>query len=146
VTKIGSVFQFTAPAGWRQFQEGGRQIFQGPNREELIVSGGVIDGAGQMAELASIQERLFKNAEISVKMAAADPALKVTRAFQEETRTGGLECWSLQAETLEGDTLFYQAVFRTARGVLLSTLEAPNTASVKRTFEEFVRSVEVIAS
>jgi len=80
MTKIGPVFKFAAPDGWRQFQEGGRQIFHGPGREELIVAAALIQGIGTTGDLAAVQRRLFQNAEQSVKNAAARPALKVVVA------------------------------------------------------------------
>lgn len=143
--KIGTVFKFEAPNGWSQFQEGSRQVFRGPNCEELIVSASLIQGIGTTGDLAVVQRRLFQNAEQSVKNAAAHPALKVTQPFQRDASILKLECWTLLAQTHEGDTLFHQAVFHDPRGVLLATLEAPDTANAANVFKEFVQSVEVIS-
>jgi len=49
------------------------------------------------------------------------------------------------AQTHKGEVLFHQAIFSDARGVLLVTLEAPNTAQSLRIFEQFIKSVEVIS-
>ena len=40
--------------------------------------------------------------------------------------------------------LFYQMVCRDSRGVLLLTLEAPNTSHSQKLFEQFVNTVEVL--
>lgn len=143
MTETGTVFKFAAPNGWGQFQEGSRHIFHGPNREELIVSASLIQGIGTTGDLAAVRERLFLNAEQSVKNAAAHPALKVTQPFQQDTSVQKVECWTLLAHTQEGDALFYQAVFRDPRGVLLATLEAPNTQDSAKAFEQIICSVEV---
>jgi len=91
------------------------------------------------------QQKLFENAEQSVKKAAAHAPLRVTRPFQKDARASNVECWSLQAQTHEEDTLFYQAVCRDSRGVLLVTLEAPNTSHSQNVFEQFIRSVQIIS-
>jgi hypothetical protein len=143
--KIGTVFKFAAPDGWQQFQENSRYIFHGPNREELIVSASLIQGIGTSGDREGVQQKLFQNAEQSVKNAAAHPALKVMRPFQREARASNVECWSLHAQTHEGDTLFYQSVCRGPRGVLLATLEAPNTSHSQNIFDQFINSVAVIS-
>jgi hypothetical protein len=143
--KIGTVFKFIAPNGWSQFQEGNRYVLHGPNREELIVSASLIQGIGTTGDLAAVQQRLFQNAEQSARNAAAHPALKVTQPFQQNASVLKIECWTLLAQTQEGETLFYQAVYRDPRGVLLATLEAPNTATTTNVFEQFVKSVEVVS-
>jgi hypothetical protein len=145
MTKIGTVFQFAAPNGWTEIRDGSRYVFHGPNREELIVSASLIQGIGTRSDLAAVQQRLFQNAEQSVKNAAAHPALKVTQPFQQNSNVSKVECWTLLAQTQEGGTLFYQTVFRDPRGVLLATLEAPDTASAADAFVQFVKSVEVVS-
>lgn len=55
-----------------------------------------------------------------------------------------VECWSLLAQTQQGGSLFYQTVFRDPLGVLLATLEAPETASAVNAFEQFVKSVRIV--
>src|SRR5258705_326 len=121
--RIGTVFKFAAPEGWQQFQESGRHIFHGPNREALIVSASLIQGTGTTGNLTAVQQKLFQNAEQSVKRAAAHPALRVTQPFQREAQASNVECWSLHAQTQEGDGLLYQAVCRDSRGILLVTFE-----------------------
>ena len=143
--KLGTTFIFAAPVGWKQLQEGGRHKFQGPNREELIVSGSLIQGIGTAGGLAAAQNQLFHNAEQSAKTAAAHPALKVTQPFQPDAQASKVECWTLHAQTNDGDTLFYQAVFRSPRGVMLATLEGPNTSGSVDAFDHFIRSVEVVS-
>jgi hypothetical protein len=145
MTKIGTVFTFTAPNGWNSSREGNRHIFHGPSREELIVSASLLQGIGTSDDLVAMQQRLFQNAEKSMKSAAAHPALTVTQPFQQDACVSTLECWTLRAQTHEGDTLFYQVVFRDPRGVLLATLEAPNTTSAANGFEQFIKSVGVIS-
>ncbi len=145
MTRIGTVFQFAAPSGWAELRDGSRHVFHGPNREELIVSASLIQGIGTTRDLAAVQQHLFQNAEQSVKNAVTHPALKVTQPFQQNTSISKVECWTLLAQTQEGGTLFYQAVFRDPRGVLLATLETPNTASATNAFEQFVKSVEVVS-
>ena len=144
MTKIGTVFQFAAPGDWTELRDGSRCVFHGPNREELIVSASLIEGIGTMRDMAAVQQRLFQSAEQSVKNAAAHQALKVTQPFQ-QTTVSKVECWTLLAQTHEGDTLFYQAVFRDPRGVLLATLETPNTTNAVNAFEQFIKSVAVIS-
>jgi hypothetical protein len=108
------------------------------------VSASLIQGLGTAGDLAAVQQRLFENAEQSVKNAAAHPALRVTQPFERNAGVSKVECWTLLAQTQEGDALFYQAVFRDARGVLLATLEGPNTASAANAFEQLVKSIEII--
>ena len=143
--KIGTVFKFAVPEGWKQFQKEGRHIFHGPNREELIVSASLTQGTGTLGDLTKVQQRLFTNAEQAANNAAAHSGLKVTRPFEKDGRASSVECWSLQAQTQEGDTLFYQAAFSDTRGILLATLEAPNTTHSLSIFEQFIKSVEVIS-
>lgn len=145
MTKIGTVFKFAAPDGWTEFRDGSRYVLHGPNHEELIVSASLVQGIGSTNNLAAVQQQLFENAELSVKKAAIHPDLKITQAFQKEAQALNVECWNLLAHTCEGDTLFYQAVFRDARGILIATLEAPNTAHSISAFERFVKSVNVIS-
>ena len=145
MTNVGTVFKFAAPNGWQSLQEDGRHIFHGPNREELIVSSSFIQGIGTTGNLAAVRQNLFQNVEQSVKNAAAHPALKVTQPFQKEAGASKVECWTLRAQTHEGDALFYQAVCLYSRGVLLVTLEAPNTTPAQNVFQEFMKSVEVVS-
>jgi len=142
---IGTVFIFAAPDGWSEIRDGNRYIFHGPNGGELIVSASLIQGVGRTGDLTTIQQRLFQNAEESVKNAVAHPALKVTQPFQQDVRTTKIKCWSLLAETSEEDTLFYQAVFHDARGVLLATFESPNTMEAVNAFDQFIKSVGVMS-
>jgi hypothetical protein len=145
MTIIGALFKFVSPDGWQYFQEGNRYVFHGPNREELIVSASLIQGIGPTGNLATLQKELFINAEQSVRKAAADPALKVTQPFQREERVSNVECWSLHAQTREGDTLFYQAVCRDPRGVLLITFEAPYTTHAETIFQQVIKSVHTVS-
>ena len=92
--KFGTIFRFAAPDGWQQFQEDGRYIFRGPNRRELIVSASLIQGILTPADLAAVQEKLFQNAEKSVKSAAAHSALKVMQPFQK--RGASCKCGVLE--------------------------------------------------
>src|SRR2546423_7069938 len=118
MTKIGTVFQFAAPKGWSELRDGSRHVFHGPDGEELIVSAFFIQGIGTTRDLAAVQQRLFQTAEQSVKNAVANPALKVTQPFQQNASISKIECWTLLAQSQEGGTLFFQAVFRDPRGVL----------------------------
>jgi hypothetical protein len=145
MTKIGTVFKFTAPDGWTDFQDGNRYVFHGSNGEELIVSASLVQGVGSTDSLAAIQQQLFKNAELSVNKAATHPDLKITQPLQKKAQSLNVECWNLLAETREGNTLFYQAIFRDARGILIATLEAPNTMASISAFEQFVKSVDLIS-
>jgi hypothetical protein len=144
MTIIGKAFKFIAPKDWNRFQERGRYIFQGPNREELIVSAALVQGPGATAELITVRENLFRNAEQSLKRAALHPALRVTRPFQKSHVVGILEHWTLFAETEGGDALFYQSLFCHSTGVLTATLEGPSTKNVALVFEDFARSVEAV--
>jgi hypothetical protein len=144
MTKVGTVFTFDAPTGWESIQEGSRYVFHGPNQEELIVSAALIQGIGASSGLAEAQQRLLQNAEQSARNAASHAALKVTQPYQRNASISKVECWTLLAQTSDGDTVFYQAVFRAPRGVLLATLEAPNNASAEKVFDRFINSVAVI--
>src|SRR4029077_20317971 len=110
-----------------------------------MVSAWLVEGFGATRELMALRQRLFQNAEQSVKLAAANSALKLTQPFQLDARASKLECWTLLAQTHEGGTLFYQAVFRHPSGVLLATFEAPKTAIAASCFEQFMQDVDVIA-
>jgi len=145
MTKLGTVFRFAAPDHWSQLQDGNRYIFHGPNGEELIVSASLIQGGGSTGDLAAAQKKLFQTAHLSVNNAAKHPDLKIIQPFQRDSRVSQMECWSLLGQTCDGGTLFYQAVFRDPRGVLLASLEAPNTAASTKAFEEFIISVGVIS-
>jgi hypothetical protein len=76
-------------------------------------------------------------------VSAKNPGLKIVQPFQMDARVDKIECWSLLAEAREGDALFYQGVFCDRRGVLLVSLEAPNTVESVKMFEQFLKSVEV---
>jgi len=108
----------------------------------LMVSASSVQGQGTSGDLAGVQLRLFQNAEKTVKNAAADPELQITRPFHKHLVPSALEPWSLHAQTHEGDTLFYQAVCCDPRGVLLVTLEAPNTQQSQTIFERFINSIK----
>src|SRR5579871_5574434 len=118
MNKIGTVFQFAAPDGWNELQESSRYVFHGPNREEMILSASLIEGSGESSALAAAQQGLFQIVEQSVKNAAANPALRITLPFQRIAHRSQLECWSLHAQTHDGNVLFYQGVCRGFEGVL----------------------------
>ena len=145
MTDLGKVFKFEKPADWNQVQEGGRYIFHGPNREELIFSISVIQGTGTKNDLTAVQKVLFQNAEQSMKNAAAHPALMVTQPFNLDACVTNAQCWTLLAQTKEADTLFYQAVFLHTRGILFATFEAPNGAHQIQLFDLIIKSVSVIS-
>jgi hypothetical protein len=145
MTFAGEAFVFAPPDAWNYFQEDNRHIFHGPNHEELIVSSSLIRGVGEMDELNAARQQLFQNAEQSAKNAAAHPALKITQPFQREPRVSNIECWTLRAQTHDSSSMFYQAVFSGPRGIMLTSLEAPNTAALEAIFEQFIKSVRVIS-
>ena len=142
---IGNAFSFKAPDHWRCVQEGARCIFCGPDREELILSASLVAGDGQQGELEVLRRRLFQNAAQSLQKAAAHPELKVTELFRQIASVKGVDCWILCANTHAGDVLFYQAICESSRGILIATLEAPNTVLSQGIFRSLVESVAVVS-
>jgi hypothetical protein len=146
MTNEGADFTFTSPSGWTEFRDGSRVVFHGRNQEELIVSGTQIAGRGDSAERLRIQQTAFKGAMQVVERSAAHPDLKVIQPLARDTRVAGLECWTILAQTSQGDTVFYQSVIGHMRGVLLITFEAPRSAESDRVYREFLRSIEFVTN
>jgi hypothetical protein len=144
MTKIGKVFKFETLKGWTEVPGDNRCVLHGPNGEEFIVSASLVQGVGTANELPALRQRLFRNAEQSVKNAAMHPALKVMKPFQRTIANSTMECWTLLAQTQEGEILFYQVVVSDPRGVLVASLEAPNTPVAVDTFNQFIDSVKVV--
>lgn len=139
--KIGLAFEFEVPDGWMEFTKGNSHVFQGPNTEELIVSGTRIEGVGSDAELEAIRHRILQNALESVKQAASHPELEVTRSLERDEKVRHLEYWSLTSQTADRGTLFLESVFLAERGLLLVTFEAPNTITSTALYDRFIQSV-----
>ena len=138
--KSGIDITFAAPSGWQEFREGNRLVFQRTG-EELIISGSKIEGHGPEEEILPIKEQLFEKAVTAVKQAAAHPELRVTGPLKRDFSNQWLECWTLSAQTLSGDTLFYESIVRTGRSVVLITYEAPHTPDAAITYRDFIRSI-----
>ena len=137
----GTSLLYEIPDGWQYFRDGNRLVLQGPNKEELIISGSRAQGRDPEAGLAPVRERLFQMAVASVNHGASHPELTVTRPLERDLRNRGLDCWTLHCQTTSGDTLFLQSIIRTDDGVTLITFEAPNTPTSSETYETFIRSV-----
>ncbi len=135
-------FKFSQPSGWSCVSDKGRHIFHSPNREELIVSGASIQGTGETSESEEMVAKLFQNAEMAARKAASHPALVVQKEFCRDERLKNADIWTLLCETVEGDVLFYQAVVRNSRGVLIVTFEAANKEVARDQFDKFLRSIE----
>jgi len=141
VLRVGYAFQFEPPPEWTEFTEGGQHIFQGPNSEDLILSGSTITGVGETAELQKVRSRLLQNAIASANQAASHPALIITKPMAKDGEIQVLECWTIHAETSDKQIMFSEAVFAGDRSVLLITFEAPNTSASNEIYRNFLRSV-----
>lgn len=139
--KTGFAFEFEPPDGWVEFKDGARHVFQGPGGEELIISGYVVEGAASGASLDDVRGRLFDGAVRSIEDAASHPELEVTAPLRRDENVENCPCWRLGAKTLDGETLFEQAIFTGERAVLLVTFESPNNAGAEESYARFLRTV-----
>lgn len=140
--KTGYAFEYEPPAGWLEFMDGRRHVFQGGGGEELIVSGYVVEGdlPGPERE-ALVRGRLFRGAVESAEAGATHPELDLVEPLWRDESIGGCECWRLGARTLDGGTLFEQAVCVGERAVLLVTFESPNREESLSAYLRFLGSV-----
>lgn len=141
----GTRFEFHAPDGWQESQEGSRYIYRGPGGEGLIVSGIVAQGSGSDAERALLREELLDNASHAVRQAAAHPGLVTVKDFAREHGACEEECWTMVSETTDRLTLFCQAAAVADLGVLLVTLEAPKSVEAIDSFRHFLKSVRRVS-
>src|SRR4051812_1872773 len=109
MTKEGIYLQFTGPTGWTEFHEGGKVVYHGPKREELLVSGTLVTGEGRIDEMEHWKMVLFQRTVEIVKKTAADPGLKTIRELEPD-RISEFDCWTMCSETINGDTLFWQSI------------------------------------
>ena len=139
--KQGFAFEFEPPAGWREFADHGRMVFQSPEGEELIISGAVVDGEGTQETHGQIRSKLLQNSIASMKHAVDVPELHVTRALEKSTTVSTLSHWRIDAETSDKRVLFLQAVVESDRGALLVTFEAPHSETARANFERFLATI-----
>lgn len=137
----GLLFEFEIPDTWGEQRAGDRFIYRGHNGEELIVSGTLITGTGQEANLQALRRRLFDNAVRAVNEAASHPDLQVVRPLRRDEALPNIECWTLHAQTKAGDTMFAEAIATDESGLLLVTFEAPNKAESMTTYGRFLKSL-----
>lgn len=142
--KSGFSFKFAIPEDWFEIVENSRYIYQGPKKEELIVSGSIIKGLGLASEFFLIREKLFENAVKSVKNAVTHPELVIRKELEIDAMASELPCWTLQSETNDGEIIFYAAIFKSDYAILLVTFEAPNTQTSKSFYLNFLKSVSLV--
>ncbi len=73
--------------------------------------------------------------------AVGDPQLRVTSELKMDTRIVAMECWALEAESLDGTEVFFQSAFRNGMGVLYVTFEGYNSPTAKLEWLTFLKSV-----
>jgi hypothetical protein len=140
--RISTWFKFQPPPDWGEINEGGRLVYRSPKGEVLMVSTAAISGQGNAVEIEQVREKLLQNAITTVTNGAKQTDLRITRELQSDDRVFGIECWTVEAETLNGRELYLQSVFRNAMGVLLATFEGFNCPASKVVYDGFVKSVE----
>jgi hypothetical protein len=100
MTKEGIFLRFTTPDGWTESTEGSRLVLQGPNREELIISGMLITGNGQAEESTHLKRVLFERTVEVVKKTAAHPDLRIIQDLKSDPRVSEFDCWTGCAEII----------------------------------------------
>jgi hypothetical protein len=141
--KQGFAFEFELPDDWIDDSGDGRQVVaHGSHDEELIVSGSVVSGPDSPGSFAAVRDAVLKNAFRATEGAADVPELKITQALnKEEDAAAGLQCWTLQAQTTDGEVLFLQAVIASDIAVMIATIEGPNQKSTLDAFRTFLKGV-----
>ena len=143
--KQGFSFEFDPPA-WTETGTEHRLVFRGPNGEELIISGSVIEGIGEFVE--EVRSRIIENAVKAASKAASHPELRIDRPVAPAPHRAGpgaaLSFWTGKALTHDASTMFAQAVVAGKRGVLLITLEAANTAQSESVYEQFFETIRPV--
>ena len=141
--KVGQRFTYTPPAGWTEFRDGNRRVHQGPNGEELIVSGSFVspkeDAAGHVDENA--QQALLSVGLEAALAGVADPELNVCVPLAREDGICPFPVWITIAETENHDTVFCVAVVSQADAVLFVTFEAPHGPDIVATFRRILSTV-----
>lgn len=140
----GLVFEFYPPDDWTSFREGNQYVFQGHNEEELIVSGQIISNADESDESRRLSNELLQKTLKVAENAVNHPDLAVIRELKKETsESNDFEVWTIYAQTIDKEVLFYEAVFSASQGVLLITYEAPNTEMSKHISSQIINSVKL---
>ena len=142
MTKSGIYLRFFGPTGWTQFHEENKVVYHGPNREELIVSGTLIVGQSSAEELNHWKQVLLEQTFDVAKKSAAHPDLKIIRDLSPDPRVAEFESWTMRANTVQGDIVFYQSVICHQRGVVLITFEAPNVPESEKVYDAFLKTVQ----
>ena len=109
-----------------------------------LPSGAVISGPATAGGTSPIRDAMMKNAFQAVAGAADHPELKITKALGREKAAPGLECWTIHAETTDGETLFLQAVVGSDRGVMIATVEGINQPTTFVAFKTFLKSIRQV--
>ncbi len=91
--------------------------------------------------MQAARDKLLQNALSSMTSAVTQPDLKITRELKPDARVSGIECWTLEAETLDGCEVYFQSAFRNGLGVLFVTFEGYNSPSARLAYETFIKSV-----
>lgn len=139
--RTGHFFEFEIPDTWREHRDMDRFAYQLQDGGELIVSGRTIEGVGSVEELASVRERLLREAIITIEDTASHPDLVVKKPLGRRMRDDGLDEWDLHTETVAGDVLFSQAVLGGERAVLFVTYESPKNADFLDIFSRFLATI-----
>jgi hypothetical protein len=137
-------FEFDEPLGWRTFTEGGRLVFQGPNGEELIVSGASVGGSGSASDYEGIKQALHASTLLALKRAVDTPELVVEKALSRWKTAGGLDVWSMEARSADGEVLLLQAAILSDTGTLVVTLEAAPIEANRNYFYQFCNQIRVV--
>lgn len=134
-------FELTPPPDWGESTEGSRLVYRSPRGEVLMVSSAAIEGHGERVELDQLKEKFLQNAFNSLTSSTRHPDLKITKPLGADGRTQGVECWTIEAETTDGQEVYLQSVCRNDLGILFITFEGYNSATAKSEYERFIRSI-----
>jgi hypothetical protein len=140
--RISTWFKFTPLGDWGETKERGRLTYRSPKGEVLIISTSNVSGVGSSTELENIRSRILETTLASVNKAAQKPDLRIVKSLTQDERVLKIECWTVEAESLDGVEIFFQSVFRNELGILLATFEAYNSSESKTLYENFIKSVE----
>jgi hypothetical protein len=119
-------------------------VFQGPNKEEMIVSGAVMEGADTADVYRATKNALHANAISAMKRAANIPELILDAPLRQATTAGGLPYWTVGSHSTDGEVSFLQAAVLSDDGALLVTFESPLSDQAVHVFDQFVQAVRSV--
>jgi len=125
VVKVSESFSFEVPDDWRDDSDAQRQVFHGPEGEELIVSGAGVEGTSGPDERALLSERVLGNALDALTSMLDGPGLRRATPALATTVHNKCQFWRGEARSNDGATFFGGVVACDENAVLMLTFEAP---------------------